>query len=108
MGGVPGVTMGQTCMSPRRAAGCPPINTVGHPTTMLPPCTVISPILAAGIGMAREPFFGRTDGRFGPPVNGIAAGDGPLVLRGTELDSPQTGAPPPQNPVSLSLPAILE
>jgi hypothetical protein len=50
-GGTPGVTIGQTCMSPRRAAGIPPIKTVGNPTTILPPCDVRSPILAAGCGI---------------------------------------------------------
>ena len=45
IGGVPGVTIGQVCMSPTLAAGCPPIKTVGYPTAMAPPWAVGSPIL---------------------------------------------------------------
>lgn len=42
----------QTCMSPATAAGIPPISTVALPgPTMVPPCVLVSPTLAAaGIG----------------------------------------------------------
>lgn len=54
MGGVPGVTMGHTCMSPIVAAGMPPIRTVGQPgPVMVPPCAVMSPNLAAGFPMVK-------------------------------------------------------
>ena len=49
IGGVAGVTIGHTCMSPMHAAGMPPIRTVGHPgPVMVPPCAVMSPKRAAG------------------------------------------------------------
>jgi hypothetical protein len=63
MGGVPGVAMGQTCMSPMQAAGMPPMSTVGQPgPVMVPPCAVMSPTRAAGfpiIFYKKIIFFGR-------------------------------------------------
>ena len=49
------VTIGQVCMSVIRAAGWPPINTVGQPRMMTPPCAVVSPMRAAGCPIAFAP-----------------------------------------------------
>jgi hypothetical protein len=59
IGGVPGVTIGQTCISaPIRIAGDFSIKTFEHPGPItVPPCPVNDPSFVAGPGIVYLPFF---------------------------------------------------
>src|SRR5690348_12858831 len=73
----------------------PPIKTVGQPITILPPCAVVSPILAAGLPQIKtvaEPFIMESGGPTHTAVSpNTAAGSLPINTVGAP--GPTTGPP---------------